>query len=539
MLSGIVRLMVILVCLIGPAEAGAGRQVALVIGNSDYVSVPHLVNPRNDATAVAKHLRELGFSVTLGLDLDKAAFEQRIREFAGSLDGAEAAVFFYAGHGLQVDGRNYMVPIDADVSNEADLPFQLVAVDIALQRLASQRITTIVILDACRNNPLSNSLSKALARRANAVGQGLASIFASVGTLISFSTQPGNVALDGDGPDSPFTEALLKHIDAPNIDVLSMMRDVRREVVARTNDRQVPWDTSSLVDEFFFKKSATDQVANDGGGKQTSGSKPEDKEENEVEQRKNETDLSRVLPPDTQPVLSGKPPVQACDRIAASATDPERVAEGVTIGALDGQGGIRACRAALAKYPNTPRFEFQLARSLQKIGNYAEAANLYKSLVERGYFASLVNYGWLLNNGQGVERNEMAAVRLYLLAAQQGDAFGMFNVAMAYDSGQGLPFNPVQAADWIYAALRLGHGYSIKQMSGPATGWTEAFRIELQRLLKLAGAYDGPLNGVFGPEVWSAVQKVQSLPFAPTPGGTVPATRWDPTSIPVNAPLPR
>lgn len=91
MLSGIVRLMVILVCLIGSAEAGAGRQVALVIGNSDYVSVPHLDNPRNDATAVAKHLRELGFSVTLGLDLDKAAFEQRIREFAGSLDGAEAA----------------------------------------------------------------------------------------------------------------------------------------------------------------------------------------------------------------------------------------------------------------------------------------------------------------------------------------------------------------------------------------------------------------------------------------------------------------
>ena len=128
---------------------------------------------------------------------------------------------------------------------------------------------------------------------------------------------------------------------------------------------------------------------------------------------------------------------------------------------------------------------------------------------------------------------------LYLQAAQQGDTFGMFNVAMAYDSGQGLPFDPAQAADWIYAALRLGHEYSIKQMGGPAAGWTNDFRIELQHLLQQGGLYRGPLNGVFGPEIWNAVQKVQTLPFAPTPGGFVPPTRWDPSSIPVNSPLPR
>ena len=251
----ILRLIVLLLCILGPVAAAAdGRRLALVIGNSDYVSVPHLDNPENDATAVAQHLHDLGFSVTLALNLDKAKFEEEVRKFAGSLDGAQAAVFFYAGHGLQIDGRNYMVPIDADVSNEADLPFQLVAVDIALQRLASQRITTIVILDACRNNPLANRLAKAINKRANALGQGLASIYASADTLISFSTQPGNVALDGDGPDSPFTEALLKHIDVANVDVLSVLRDVRRDVVTHTNEHQVPWETSSLLDEFFFRK---------------------------------------------------------------------------------------------------------------------------------------------------------------------------------------------------------------------------------------------------------------------------------------------
>jgi hypothetical protein len=557
MLSTLLRSLLVLVLLGGLAHAeAAGRRVALVIGNSNYATVPKLDNPSNDAKAVAQKLRDLGFSVTLFLDLDKENFERELRAFAESLNGAEAAVFFYAGHGLRVDGRNYMVPVDANVANEADLPFQLVAVDIALQRLASQRITNIVILDACRNNPLGETLAKSLGERADSVGQGLASLYAGVGTLISFSTQPGNVALDGDGANSPFTEALVNHIATPNVDVQVMMRQVRRDVVSRTENQQVPWDDSSLVDEFFFKKEAQQPPKQEDVKTDEDVERKDTKHEPAVENDardkppeppKNEPDLAHVLPPDLahvlppddKPVLTGRPPIVACDEIAASATDPERMIAGVTFGALDGAAGAKACRAALAKYPNTPRFEFQLARSLQKIEAYDEAAALYASLVKRGYFAALVNYGWLLNNGQGVKRDQQAAVRLYLLAAQQGDMLGMFNVAMAYDSGEGLPLRPAQAADWIYAALRLGHDYSIKQMSGTAEGWTRDFRLQLQRLLKQAGAYDGPLDGVFGPEVWSAVRVVQTLPFAPSPGGAVPQKKWDPSSIPVNAPMPQ
>jgi hypothetical protein len=559
MLLTLIRSLLVLVLLGALAHAeAAGRRVELVIGNSAYVSVPELDNPSNDAKAVAQQLRDLGFEVTLLLDLDKASFEARVRDFAGSLNGADAAVFFYAGHGLQVDGRNYMVPVDADVANEADLPFQLVSLDIALQRLATERITNIVILDACRNNPLSEKLAKALGERANAIGKGLATITTGSGTLISFSTQPGNVALDGEGPDSPFTEALVKHIATPNVTSLSMLQDVRSDVVERTKEQQVPWDNSSLLHDFFFNLTKTEppkaggetvKEEKDGGGtgtktadSGTQGSKDKtdggDTEHTPPrESTHDEPDLSHVLPPDMRsddksddatPVLTGKAPITDCDRIAASATDPERVTE-----------GVKACRAALAKYPDTARFEFQLARSLQKTQAYGEAAKLYRKLVEHGYFAALVNYGWLLNNGQGVARNQLSAVKLYLLAAQQGDLFGMFNVAMAYDAGEGLPFNPAQAAAWMYAALRLGHDYSIKQMSGSAEGWTKQFRVELQRLLKQAGIFHGKLDGVFGPEVWSAVREVQTLPFAPTPGGMVPANRWDPQSIPVNAPLPQ
>jgi TPR repeat protein len=565
MLSTLFRSLLVLVLLGALAHAeAAGRRVALVIGNSAYVSVPELDNPSNDAKAMAQQLRDLGFEVTLLLDLDKASFEAKVRDFVGSLKGAEAALFFYAGHGLQVDGRNYMVPVDADVANEADLPFQLVALDIALQSLAAERITNIVILDACRNNPLSEKLAKALGERANAVGKGLGTITTGTGTLISFSTQPGNVALDGEGPDSPFTEALVKHIATPNVTALSMLQDVRSDVVERTKEQQVPWDNSSLLHDFFFNltkavppKAGSENIKQekDGGGAGTktadsgtqNGKDKTDGADTEHtpphESAHDEPDLSHVLPPDMQqsngetPVLTGKPPVTDCDRIAASATDPERMTEGVTIGALDGAAGVKACRAALAKYPDTARFQFQLARSLQKTEAYVEAAKLYGKLVEHGYFAALVNYGWLLNNGQGVGRNQQAAVKLYLRAAQQGDLFGMFNVAMAYDAGEGLPFNPAQAAAW-YAALRLGHDYSIKQMSGSAEGWTKQFRVELQRL-KQAGVFHGKLDGVFGPEVWSAVGDVQTLPFAPTPGGMVPTKRWDPQSIPVNAPMPQ
>jgi hypothetical protein len=161
MLPTLFRSLLVLVLLGALAHAeAAGRRVALVIGNSAYVSVPELDNPSNDAKAVAHQFRDFGFEVTLLLDLDKASFEARVRDFAGSLNGAEAAVFFYAGHGLQVDGRNYMVPVDA---NRSSVPARVARYRATL--LATERITNIVILDACRNNPLSEKLAKALGER--------------------------------------------------------------------------------------------------------------------------------------------------------------------------------------------------------------------------------------------------------------------------------------------------------------------------------------------------------------------------------------
>ncbi len=499
--------------------AFAERRVALVIGNASYLTVSPLKNPINDAGGVAKILRDLGFEVTLVTDLDKASFEQKVSAFANSLPGASAAVFYYAGHGLQVDGRNYLVPVDARIDNEADLPFELVSIDIVMQRLAHHRITNIVILDACRDNPLGDDLSKKLGDRSNAVARGLAPITAGYSTVVSFSTKENQTALDGEGDHSPFSSSLIRHIPTENVEVIEMLRRVSRDVKDATSMEQEPWITFSLIEHFFFKPGSGEAVTR------------KDRESPDP-QRDRKQDSSAVI-------RTGKPPVHPCDHVAASASDPERVTDGKSFGALNGPEGVKACRAALAIYPNTPRFEFQLARSLHKAEQYDEAATLYRSLVARGYFAALTNYGWMLHNGHGLSKNQREAARLYLLAAQQGDNFGMYNAAMAYDSGEGLPRNPAQAAHWIYAALRLGHSYSIEQMSGSATGWTRDFRVELQRLLRRAGTYNGPVDGNFGPDIARAVRQVQTLPFAPNPGGDVPKRRFDPKSIPVNSPPPR
>lgn len=245
------------VLVIGTSIASAKR-VALVIGNSAYEHVAELRNPRNDAEAIAASLSVLGFEVVKGIDLDRSALEAAVRKFAVSSRGAELTLLYYAGHGLQVGGKNYLVPIDADLADEADLDFQTVSMDAVLRSMERERRTNLIILDACRDNPLAKNLARSMGTRSASVGRGLAPLETGVGTLISFATQPGNVALDGDGINSPFTDALLRHINTRNLDIALMMRRVRRDVMDATGGKQVPWSNSSLTDTVFLSSGDSD-----------------------------------------------------------------------------------------------------------------------------------------------------------------------------------------------------------------------------------------------------------------------------------------
>jgi formylglycine-generating enzyme required for sulfatase activity len=229
----------------GPAAAAS--RVALVLGNGAYQNAALLPNPAHDAADIARTLRQVGFDVTEGIDLDRRAMVERIRAFSRKLDHTEVALFFYSGHGLQVSGRNYLVPVDAKLERPGDLEFEMIDLGQVLQQMSDEARVNLVFLDACRDNPLGRSLARNLGTRSLTVGAGLGSVQSTVGTMIAYATQPDNVALDGDGRNSPFTTALLKHLPTPGLEIGTMMRRVRVDVMAATRGKQVPWDHSSLT----------------------------------------------------------------------------------------------------------------------------------------------------------------------------------------------------------------------------------------------------------------------------------------------------
>src|SRR5215813_14227683 len=234
--------------------AQAQDRMALVVGNSKYINANGVPNAVNDARVMARTLREIGFVVADGYDLSRDNMERQIREFLRKSEAARVALFFYAGHGLQVDGRNYLLPVDAKLEAASDLGFETIGLDNILESLDGASRTNIIILDACRNNPFAQTLaSRSGAARSVTVLSGLASYSnLGTGTLIAFSTAPGSVALDGAGSNSPFTKALAQHVRTPGLEVRQMLTRVRADVAAETRGRQIPWDNSSLLGEVYL-----------------------------------------------------------------------------------------------------------------------------------------------------------------------------------------------------------------------------------------------------------------------------------------------
>ncbi|WP_413991811.1 caspase family protein [Labrys okinawensis] len=426
--------LVILSLASNPTAALADKRVALVIGNSAYQNTVKLPNPRNDASDVANALKGVGFEVIEGYDLDRRGMDDAFRRFAHEAAGADAALFYYGGHGMQYQGANYLMPVDAKLTGVEDIAYEMSRVDDVLSDLQRASGVRIVMLDACRDNPLAQEvLSKAAPTRSLGASRGLARIQQTAGTIIAYSTQPGAVAADGGGRNSPFAAALLGEVDKPNVEIGAMFRRVAAEVYKATDERQLPEVTISLLGDFYFVGNAppvapTPQLPT--------------------------PDPAAPTVPDSQAQAA----VDGCDRLAASSLDMDRPSgvPGIERDQIQPKLAIDACRAALAAAPNDRRVQFQLARALDVAGEETEARDLLTRSSAAGSISAMSDLAFMLEKGDGGPKDLPQAMALFDKAAAAGNVVAMRNVGIEYENGTGRSRDAVQAAKWYQKAADTG-----------------------------------------------------------------------------------
>ncbi len=424
-------------CMAASSPAFAERRVALVIGNSAYRNTVQLPNPRNDATDVARMLKGAGFEVVEGVDLDKRGMDDAFRRFADAAVGADAALFFYGGHGFQFRGANYLVPIDARLTGAADVGAQMARVDDILADLQRASGVRILMLDACRDNPLADQLlAQANPARAVTITRGLARIKQTAGTVIAYSTQPGAVAADGEGRNSPFAAAFIREVSQPGVEIGPLFRHVAADVYKATNERQLPEVTFSLLGDFYFvgqpAPTAPPPVAAAPAPMQTT---------------------ALLLP-----TPAARTAAEGCDKLAASAEDTDRPSgvPGVALNHVQPRLAVDACRAALTQAPDHRRLQFQMARALSVAGELGEARDWLTKSAAAGSVAAMSDLAVMLEKGEGGPADLPRAVALFDQAAAAGNVPAMRNVGIGYENGIGRPADAAQAAQWYRKAADTG-----------------------------------------------------------------------------------
>jgi TPR repeat protein len=435
--------LVVLMLLGLASPAFAEKRVALVIGNSAYQNVAPLENPVNDAALMADTLKGLGFTLTgngAQLNLDKRALDEAVQAFGRQVQGADVAMFYYAGHGVQVRGSNFLVPINANPTREADVDFQMVDLNLVLNQMqGSGTRLNMVILDACRNNPFGG-------RGLRSSEGGLAQLRAPEGTLISYATQPGNVAQDGSDGHSPYTRALAATMGRPGLDLFQTFNEVGLTVKRTTGGSQQPWVSSSPIDgDFYFSSRPGSAPSADAAPPRQDASPPHAPNQE-----------ARLTEPTKS--LSGEDVITDCDRLAANREDPWRPkgVTGVWFYQLDTVAALAACNNAMRQYPDVARFIYEAGRVAQVEKDFGLAARLFEKAASLGYVASYVNLGILYYQGAGVTRDYAAARSWYEKAIAANDPLGFNQVGFLYETGNGATKDFAEAAKYYQKAASAG-----------------------------------------------------------------------------------
>ena len=421
-------------------QAHAEKRVALVIGNSAYQTVPKLPNPDNDAKLMSDTLLSLGFFVVGGgarLDLDKSGFDAALAEFSKELVGADVALFYYAGHGVETHGLNYLVPVDAHPQDEADVFEQMVSTSDILDRLekSGTRIN-LVLLDACRDNPFGG-------RVVRSTTGGLAQMPAPIGTLISFATQPRSVSLDGEGGHSPYTRALVEAMQRPGAGLFKTFNAVGLAVSKATHGQQLPWVSSSPISGNFYFAGKAEPAAAATSASPNAPTQPAPLQ------------VARFSPP-SDPLLRDE--ITDCDRLAAMPNDtghPPNI-PGVEVEKMNVAAATTACNQAMQLYPDVPRFVFEAGRAATARKDYPAARRLYEQAASAGYAMAMNNIGGIFEGGEGELSNYVEAARWYQKAVDAGEPVAMVNLGWLYEQGQGVKKDYAVARRLYETALKAG-----------------------------------------------------------------------------------
>ncbi len=489
---------VLFVAALFASAARAEKRVALVIGNSAYRHVTPLRNPGNDAGDVRNKLEALGFQLFGGTDLDRTGMMSSLTGFGRAAENADVALVFYAGHGLQVNGQNYLVPVDANVEFEAELDIALVPFSIVMQQLARGSRINIALLDACRDNPFSQGLSRSMGTRAvGSLGRGLSRVRSASGTFIAYATEPDAVAQDGEGRNSPFTAALLKNIDKPGLSLSDLMIEVRNDVLQATNGKQTPWDTSSLTGRFSFRIEGTVTISP-------------------------QTD---VLPPAAAPPPADARVADMMAWLAAQGSgdplDVETYLQNFPSGMYvrQAQQKLQAMRSPQTPQSSTavpppqsvnPPVSDPLAVQRERWTAAASSSDprLFEKFLQDYPDGALAaeaanNLGVLYDNGTGVPRDQALAIRWFQRGADLGSSHAANNLGNKYATGNGVTRDDVRAAALYRRGAELGHpdamtNLGIMLASGRGGVRDEAQAVEWYRrsqipngVMLLAGMVDG------------------------------------------------
>lgn len=473
-------------CSVASVSIAATDRVALVLGMGDYQTIPVLENTLNDAEAMARTLSDIGFDVTLSLDATSDQLHQLLDDFAFRSETADLALIYYAGHGVEVQGENFLIPVDANVKSNLDVQRQSVSLKQLLTAVERARKMRIVILDSCRDNPLGDSIDLTQVTKAETVtatektrgAGGLAAANPDRGTLVAFAAKDGQVALDGTGENSPYATALMEKMGVPGLEISLMFRQVRDSVLNDTGNLQEPHTYGSLTGVPFYLAGAAEGQQGLAGV--------------------TALDAWASLRPDQEQqllALADLGDTRSMLGLAYIRLNPNE-------GRFDPVAAVDFLERAAAA--GSPEAQFELAKLFERGTGVPvdeqRALELYQAAGDQGFADAINDLGFLhYQGGLGLPANAQKALTFFERAADLRHPQAQFNFAALIDDGLIPSKGPEDAAHYLYAALRTGSSDVLNLLTERPTMFTNQTRRALQQELKNYDFYSGSIDGDFGP----------------------------------------